>query len=373
MTKSEMSYVIAGGGTGGHVFPALALAGEIRKRRPGARIVFVGTVRGLETTLVPKAGYPLETIRVKGLVGKGLADRLSGAMALPLGCVDSWRLLSRHAPNAVVGVGGYASGPVVATAAARRLPTVIHESNAVPGLTNRLLARVATRVVTGTASAALPAAEVVGNPVREEFFAAPALSSRPRARRLHVLVVGGSQGSEILNRLVPPALAALRAEGLEFTVTHQAGRAKRGRGFDAADLERVYAAAGFAQGTVAEFLDDAPSAFGAADVLVSRSGAMTVAEIAASGRPALFIPFAAATHGHQLANARALEVAGGALVLEEREASSDVVAKLLRELLGNPDQLASMGEAARTLAKPDAASRFCDAVFAVETPARGAA
>ena len=189
-------FLIAGGGTGGHVFPALALADELRRRRPEAAIVFVGTRNGLEAELVPRAGWPLEFVRARGIVGKGLAARLRGLAALPLAFADSLRLLSRHAPSAVVGVGGYSSGPVVATAWARRVPTVIHESNAVPGLTNRLLARIATRVAAGTpaAAAALPGADVTGNPVREAFFRAPSLVGAGEGAPLPSSRRGGEPG-----------------------------------------------------------------------------------------------------------------------------------------------------------------------------------
>lgn len=364
-TTGTGGYLIAGGGTGGHVFPALALAGEIRRRRPDAPVVFVGTAKGLENDLVPAAGWPLEHVRVAGLVGKSAAARLAGAATLPLAFLDSWRLLSRHRPRAVVGVGGYASGPVVATAWLRRVPTVVHESNAVPGLTNRLLGRLATRVVAGTpgATAALPRATVVGNPVREAFFAAAPLASRPVPRRLRVLVAGGSQGARILNRLVPGALAAAAAGGAAFDVVHQAGRAT---GPSHAEAARAYAAAGFPADTVREFLHDMPAALDAADFVVCRSGAMTAAELAAAGRPALLVPFAAATHGHQEANARALEKAGAAVVVTEAEASVDRLAAEFSRLLADPGRLAAMGRAAKTLAAPDAAARFCDAVFEAE-------
>src|SRR5664280_1802444 len=229
---TERGFLIAGGGTGGHVFPALALAGEIRRRRPGAPIVFVGTARGLETTLVPKAGFPLELVRAKGLVGKGWRARLDGLRTLPLAFLDSLRLLARHAPRAVVGVGGYASGPLVTTAWARRIPTLIHEQNAIPGLTNRILARLARRIAVGTVrgAAALPGAIVTGNPVRPAFFEIPSLVSRSKERRLRVLVVGGSQGAEILNRLMPGALARVAARGIAFDVVHQAGKGRGIRG-----------------------------------------------------------------------------------------------------------------------------------------------
>lgn len=368
-------YVIAGGGTGGHVFPALALAGEIRNRRPEAPIVFVGTRRGLETELVPRAGYPLEFVRVRGLVGKSLRGIASGTCALPLSFLDSMRILDEHRPRAVVGVGGYASGPLVASAWIRRTPSVIHESNAVPGLTNRLLARVATRVVAGTeaARAQLPTAIVVGNPVRPEFFDAPSLEGRSAERRFQILVVGGSQGAAILNRLVPEALALVRKSGFALDVVHQAGKARRGAGFDRDDLATFYERSLDAPADVREFLLDMPAAFATADLIVARSGAMTVAEIAASGRPSLLVPFSAATHGHQEANARALERAGAALVVTEGEATSQLLAQVVSGLLGAPERLASMGLAARTLARQDAAARFCDVVFSVErAPREGA-
>jgi len=313
---------------------------------------------------VPKAGFPLELVRAKGLVGKGWRARLEGFLALPLAFADSLRLLARHAPRAVVGVGGYASGPLVATAWARRVPTLIHEQNAVPGLTNRLLARVAKRVAVGTArgAAALPGAIVTGNPVRRDFFEIPSLVSREKHRRLGILVVGGSQGAEILNRLVPPALARVDAAGIAFDVVHQAGKGR------ANEVVTSYARLGLAADRtfVHEFLDDMAAAYAAADLVVARAGAMTVAEIAAAGRPALLVPFAAATHAHQEANARALESSGAAVVLTEAEATDETLGAALAGLLGDPLRLLEMGEAARRSALPDAASRLCDLLFEVE-------
>ena len=367
--------LIAGGGTGGHVFPALALAAELSRRRPEEPVVFVGTRAGLESDLVPKAGYPLEFVRARGIVGKGLGARLAGTAALAPAFLDSWRILSRRAPRAVVGVGGYASGPVVATAWLRRVPTVVHEANAVPGATNRLLARVATCVAVGTPAArdALPGAVVTGNPVREAFFGIPPLAGRPAARRMRVLVVGGSQGAQILNRLLPDALAAVAAGGRALSVVHQAGRARRGLGHDADDLRARYDALGFGAPSVREFLDEIPSEVAAADLVVARSGAMTAAEVAAAGRPALFVPFAGATHGHQEANARALERAGAAVVVTEAEASVPRLAEAITALLDDPGRLAAMGEAARRAAVPDAASRLADLVLGAVTAAGGAA
>ncbi len=362
-TPARGGVLIAGGGTGGHVFPALALAGELKRRRPDAPVVFVGTRRGLEADLVPRAGYPLEFVRARGLVGKGAKARLEGLLALSLAFLDSVRLLARHAPDAVVGVGGYASGPIVATAWAKRIPTVIHEQNAVPGLTNRLLARVATRVATGTdAGAAQLGGACVGNPVRGEFFEVPGLTLRPAPRRMRILVVGGSQGAAILNRILPGALARLAATGAAFSALHQAG-ARR-----AADVDALYAKHGLGADRVEvrAFVEDMPKAYADADLLVARAGAMTVAEIAASGRPAVLVPFAGATHGHQEANARALERAGAAVVLTEENASEQSLGDAISALLSDPARLAAMGDAARRFARPDAAARLCDLVLEVE-------
>ncbi len=356
-------FLIAGGGTGGHVFPALALAGEIRRRRPDAPIVFVGTRRGLEKDLVPRAGWPLEFVRAKGLVGKGLKARVEGLLALPLAFADSIGILARHAPSTVVGVGGYASGPLVATAWARRIPTVVHEQNALPGLTNRLLSKVATRVAAGTdAGAARLGGVSVGNPVRSEFFEVPPLGARETPRRMRLLVVGGSQGAAILNRILPGALARLAANGIAFTVLHQAG-ARR-----AADVEALYEKHGLAgdRVRVREFVSDMAKAYADADLVVARAGAMTVAEVSAAGRPALLVPFAGATHGHQDANARVLEAAGAAAVLTEAEATESKVGDAVGALLADPVRLAGMGEAARRSARPDAAARLCDVVFEAE-------
>ena len=361
---TERGFLIAGGGTGGHVFPALALAGEIRRRRPGAPIVFVGTARGLETALVPKAGFTLELVRAKGLVGKGWRARLDGLLALPLALLDSLRLLARHSPRAVVGVGGYASGPLVATAWVRRVPTLIHEQNAVPGLTNRLLAHVARRIAVGTArgAAALPGAVVTGNPVRESFFGIPSLVSRSKDRKLRILVVGGSQGAQFLNGIVPFALARVAEAGIAFDVMHQSGKGHAGA------VVTSYAKLGLLQDRafVHEFLDDMAAAYAAADLVVARAGAMTVAEIAAAGRGALLVPFAAATHSHQEANARELESEGAAVVVTEAEATDERLAEALADLLRDPSRLLAMGEAARRSASPGAAARLCDLLFEVE-------
>lgn len=362
-TPRTGGFLIAGGGTGGHVFPALALAGEIRRRRPDAPIVFVGTRRGLETDLVPRAGWPLEFVRARGLVGKGAKAGLEGLLALPLAFADSVGILGRHAPRTVVGVGGYASGPIVATAWAKRIPTVIHEQNAVPGLTNRILAKLATRITTGTdAGASRLGGVAVGNPVRREFFEVPSLGGREVPRRMRVLVVGGSQGAAILNRLLPGALARAAASGVRFTAIHQTGKGR------AADVAAAYGRHAFSTADVSPvaFVEDMAKAYADADLVVARAGAMTVAEIAAAGRPAVLVPFAGATHGHQEANARALEAEGAAVVLTEAQATEESIGGAIAALLADPARLSAMGDAARRSAQPDAAARLCEIVFEAE-------
>ncbi len=366
------AYLIAGGGTGGHVFPALAVGAELRRRRPETPVVFVGTSRGLETDLVPRAGYRLELVRARGLVGKSPLAFVRGALSLPLSFVDSWRLVSRHRPLAVLGVGGYAAGPVLATAWALGIPTVVHEANAVPGLTNRILSRLASRVAVGGEEArrALPGAVLTGNPVRAQLFEVPSLDLRPIPRRLRLLVVGGSQGAVILNRLVPPAVRDLAARGIRPEVVHQCGR-KAMKSPDAlAEMGETYREAGLPKDTVRAFLDDLPAELAASDLVVCRAGAMTVAEVAAAGRPALVVPLASATHGHQEANARALGSAGAAVVVTEQEAERGGLLPALAALLADPARLASMGRAARALGRPDAAERVCDLILSAEAEGR---
>ena len=353
------AYVIAAGGTGGHIIPGIALADEIRAQKAGAEIVFVGTAHGLEGRIVPAAGYRLELVDASGFVGKSLGKQLRSLSRLPKGFLQSRKLLRRLRARAVVGVGGYVTLPVLAAARALGIPTLIHDSNAFPGVANRFLNRFATRTAVGLAAAnghfRRPGV-VTGTPVRKEFFAAPPLDPSGASRR--ILVFGGSQGSRVLNRAM--ARAAVLLEKSDLEVVHQTGEK------DLTATRQRYPRLP-ARWKLEPFLPRLWEPMAAADLVVSRAGALTVAELAASGRPAVLVPFDAAAGGHQLENARALEKAGGAVVITERDLSAENLAGTLVALIGDRARLTAMGQKARALAKPDAARDLARLVFEAET------
>jgi UDP-N-acetylglucosamine--N-acetylmuramyl-(pentapeptide) pyrophosphoryl-undecaprenol N-acetylglucosamine transferase len=355
------AYVIAAGGTGGHIYPGIALAEEIRRRRPDAQIVFVGTAKGLENRLVPEAGFPLELVSATGFMGKSLPERIGALARLPAGFRESRRLLGRHRARIVAGVGGYVSVPVLAAARSLGIPTLIHESNAQPGLANRLLNRFATRTAVGLEAAngvfSRPGV-VTGTPVRSRFFEVPPLD--PAAATHRMLVFGGSQGSRALNRALARAAPVLQSLALE--VVHQTGAR------DLAGAKKRYYK--IPQGwRLTAFLPRLWEEMGWADLVVCRAGAMTVAELSAAGRPSILVPFAAATEGHQFANALALTQAGAALTVREEELETNRLAVAVEELFSDRKRLARMGENARKLAQPNAARLLVDLLF--EAEARG--
>jgi UDP-N-acetylglucosamine--N-acetylmuramyl-(pentapeptide) pyrophosphoryl-undecaprenol N-acetylglucosamine transferase len=350
------SLMIAGGGTGGHIYPAIAIAREVIARDTTRKVVFVGTDYGLEKTIVPRAGFPLEVISVGGLKGKGAVELAKNLLRLPVGFVGAWRVIGRHRPDIVLGVGGYSSGPVLAAAKLRGRPIVIHEANAFPGITNRILARVADGVAVAFADALLrlrrPDGVITGNPIRREFFE---VSRSPRASdRRRLLIFGGSQGSRVLNDAMTAALPFLGPLKDHIEIVHQTG---------SKDLEKVegaYRASAFTGARVVPFLDPMASELAAADLVVCRAGAMTIGELAAVGRAAILIPFAAATNNHQEVNARAVESAGGAVVITEAELSPERLGLAIAGIIDDPDRAARMGQAAKSLAAPDATNRIVD-------------
>ncbi len=355
-----MKLLIAGGGTGGHVFPALAVAREWVSRDAGREVVFVGTERGLEAKLVPQAGIPLEKVRAAGLKGIGGMRLVRNAGMLLPALWDSAAILRRHRFAAVFGTGGYAAGPVMLTAVAQFLPTVIFEPNAQPGFTNRVLANLVTRVATAyewTAKRLGRKAVVTGCPVRREFFACPA---RQHAAPFHILITGGSQGALAINRAVVDALDLLVVRKKELSIVHQTGE----RDYNAVRV--AYARREF-PAEVQPFLFDMAERFAQADLIVCRSGAITVAEVAAAGRAAIFIPFGAATDSHQLRNALVMERAGAARVIREHELAPERLANEIFALLDLPGRLREMEERARQLARPRAAE---DIVNLIEQVAR---
>lgn len=349
--------MVAGGGTGGHIYPAIAIAREWLARGEGREVVFVGTEHGLESRIVPAAGFRLELVRVGGLKGKSAGQTLKNLLRLPLGLVDAWRLITRFHPNAVLGVGGYASGPVLMMAALRRVPTLIHEANAFPGLTNRILAKFVRRIAVGFPKALEKfggKGEVTGNPVRREFFEARQRAVTPG--RVRLLLFGGSQGSKILNDTLVAALPNLARLADRLEIVHQTGPAQ---------LERVqegYRGTPFANARVVPYLEAMAEEMAAADLVVSRAGAMTVGELAAVGRTAILIPFAAATNDHQAFNARALESGGGSVVILERELSPERLASEIAGLVTSPQRLEAMSAAQRRMALPDATGRIVNII-----------
>lgn len=353
---AALRVLIAGGGTGGHIIPALAIADELKKNYD-AEIRFVGTPRGLESRLVPQAGYPLELIDVGQLKNVSLLTRLKTMTDLPRSILHCRRLLREWKPAVVIGVGGYASGPAMMAAVLGGVPTLAFEPNAAPGLANRIVGkRVSAAAVNFPPAAAFfRNAQVTGIPVRPEFFAIP---QRVAGSKPHLLVFGGSQGARALNERMPQILVRLLEAVPGLTILHQAGA----RHADA--VQAAYTATG-AQGdrwTVSAFLDDMGRRFADADLILARSGASTVAELAAAGKPSLLVPFPAAADDHQTRNAEVLAAADAAILLPESQMTPE---KLLSEIVGaltNPQRLASMGERARTLAHPDAAQRIAGMV-----------
>ncbi|MBZ5645950.1 MAG: undecaprenyldiphospho-muramoylpentapeptide beta-N-acetylglucosaminyltransferase [Acidobacteriia bacterium] len=339
-----MRAVIAGGGTGGHVIPALAIAHELRERYH-AEVLFIGTARGIETRLVPQAGYVLEQIEVGALKNVGLATRLSTLLALPRAIVRSWMILSEFRPDVVIGVGGYASGPGMLAAAFSGRPTLAFEPNVVPGFANRVIAPMvsAAAVHFEETCSYFRNCHVTGVPVRRAFFDIPAKQGGSPT----LLVFGGSQGATAINRALKEALPALyqRVPGLH--IVHQTGER------DFQEAQRVYLEAGVSA-EIFPFIEQMPEAFRRADLLLCRSGASTVAEITAAGKPAIFAPFPHAADDHQRRNAEALERAAAAVLLPEPELTPEKLTDTVASLLNDPARLARMSQAARTLAHPNA-------------------
>jgi UDP-N-acetylglucosamine--N-acetylmuramyl-(pentapeptide) pyrophosphoryl-undecaprenol N-acetylglucosamine transferase len=345
---AKSNLLVAGGGTGGHVFPALAIAREWMSRGADRTVVFAGTSRGLETKLVPAAGLPLELIRSAGWKGLGGMTLVRNLSLLPLGLWDSAAILRRHNFAAAFGVGGYAAGPVMLAAIWKGLPTVILEPNAEPGFTNRVLAAMVTRVATAYAEPAERLgrkAVFTGCPVRAEFFRAPDV--RPAAP-FRLLITGGSQGARAINRTVVGALDLLVTRRTQLSIVHQTGPR------DYNDVRAAYDGREF-DAEVAPFIGDMAERFAQAHLIVSRAGAITSSEIAASGRAAIFIPFGAAADSHQLRNAQEFERAGAARLIPEPKLSPELLTQTIFSLLDRPQQLVEMGARARKMARPAAA------------------
>lgn len=350
---------MAAGGTGGHLYPGLSLARELLRREPGSSVLFIGTARGIESKVLPREGFELAMIDAKPVMGRGAAGALAGLLALPRAIGQAKRLLREREAELAIGIGGYTSPPVLAAAALLGVPRTLLEPNAIPGVANRALAPLADRVYLATEAAAgwfNPRKTLVtGTPVRREFYefsrqpsaVSPEDAARRRGQRT-LLVFGGSQGAQAINRLMGEALAELGDWRERLQIIHQTGEA------DEAAVRRAYEAGGF-RAEVAPFFYDMPAVLRSADLVLARAGAVSLAELAVCGRPAILIPLPGAIHNHQERNARAVEAAGAAAVLIQRETTGAVLARTVRELLGDEARLRGMAERSRALGRPDSA------------------
>lgn len=347
-----MNVLIAGGGTGGHLFPGIALAQELMRRAPDAQVTFVGTERGIETRAVPKAGFDLELLPVSGLRRTGIVGLVKGLARLPVALWQAGSLVRRVAPDVAVSVGGYAAGPAVLAAKLLGVPCVVMEQNAVPGFTNRVLGRLVDRVFASLPTDGFPKRKVsvLGNPVRADLLSVRDEPYEPTDPP-RILVFGGSQGARALNEVWMQL--APRLPELGWRLTHQTG---------AADAERVSAAYRDAGATVnvSAFIDDMASAYRDADLVVCRSGASTIAELTVCGRPAILVPFPYAVDDHQTANAQVLEASGGAIHVPQNALSPDTLIGTIESL--GPERLRRMAVASKTEGKPEAVARIADAL-----------
>jgi len=349
MANKQQRVMIMAGGTGGHIFPGLAVADELR--HSGVDVAWLGTQAGLESRLVPDHGYPLYTIEIKGLRGKGMKGWLAAPWKILRALRQANNLLKKFAPCAVLSMGGYVAGPGGLAARWRGIPLLIHEQNRVPGMTNKILARWAKVKFQGFPGSFPESSSVItaGNPVRESILsiAAPGERLTQRNGPVRLLVLGGSQGAAALNRLLPAAIAKLPVEQA-VTVRHQAGNGRSGSTRERYQAEDVNA-------EVSDFIEDMAAAYAWADLVICRAGALTVAEVAAAGLPALFVPFPAAVDDHQTRNAEYLATAGAARILQEAGLDAEGLSRVLASLTSSRGKLLQMAGLARQLALPDAA------------------
>jgi UDP-N-acetylglucosamine--N-acetylmuramyl-(pentapeptide) pyrophosphoryl-undecaprenol N-acetylglucosamine transferase len=353
-----MKVLIAAGGTGGHIYPGIAVAQEIMRRDASSQVRFVGTARGLETRLVPQAGFELSLIESAGLKNVSLGARMKGLAVLPKSFVSTRKLLRQFQPDVVVGAGGYVSGPVVLTAAMTNRPTLVMESNALPGWTNRVLARFVDRAAVSFEQA-VPyfrgKARVTGNPVRREFFEIPRKQREPG--KFSLLVFGGSQGARAINEAMVAALPRLGELPTMLRIKHQTG---------AADFEKVKAAyedAGWGErAEVRSYIDNMMADFAAADLVLCRAGATTTAELIAAGKASIMVPFPFAADDHQRKNAEALQAGGAARMILQKELSAERLATEITRLVQAPEELNQMEDASRKLAHGDAAAAAVDMI-----------
>jgi UDP-N-acetylglucosamine--N-acetylmuramyl-(pentapeptide) pyrophosphoryl-undecaprenol N-acetylglucosamine transferase len=352
-----MNVIIAGGGTGGHLFPGIAVAREIQRRHPGSKILFVGAEQGIETRIVPKEGFELRTLPVGGIKGLGMTRQVRNLMGMATGFFKARSILQEFKPDVVIGVGGYASFPMLSAATVGRYPRVIMEQNAVPGLANRVLGRwtdFAAVTDARTQSYFGTRAVVTGNPIRPEFKTIP---PKVHTAPYTILIFGGSQGAQSINRAVIEALDNLADLRDRLRFVHQTGERQL------EDVRNGYANKGF-QSDVRAFFNNFYEQYAAADLIISRSGATTVAEVKAAGRAAILVPFPFATDDHQTKNARAMADENAAVLISNSDLSGTRLAETIRELIADPKRLTEIETSAKRIAILDAESRIADLVEA---------
>ena len=354
-----MRLIVAGGGTGGHLFPGIAVAEEFLSRDPNNEVLFVGTERGIEARVLPRLGYRLECIATSGLRGKSLFGRVKGVWQLLVGYLQSRRIVKEFGPDLVLGVGGYASGPLVLAAERNARPCFIHEQNALPGLTNRLLAKRVKKIFVSIEESLrhMPPGKTMltGNPLRRQIVESLGLTLRdPGADgTFHVLVFGGSAGAHHINMAMAEALPALAEFRERLVVTHQTGES------DLAEVREAYQREGF-DAQVVPFIDNMAEAYARADLVVCRAGATTIAEVTACGKACIFVPYPYAADDHQRKNAEALTTRGAGFMILDRELSGERLAGVLGDLIRSPEKITAAGRNAAKLARPEAARMIVD-------------
>jgi UDP-N-acetylglucosamine--N-acetylmuramyl-(pentapeptide) pyrophosphoryl-undecaprenol N-acetylglucosamine transferase len=355
VASDEYKIVFAGGGTGGHLYPALVIAAALRESLgPGTSVTFIGARRGIEQRLVPQAGYPLVSLRLSGIKGRGIVAKLGAAIAAGWALLRCYFWMRRQRPDLVVGVGGYASGPAVLAASWSKVPTMVMEQNHFPGATNRWLAPRVRAVCVPSADARerLDGVGIVtGNPVRSAFFET---GDAPSADRLSILIFGGSRGARSINRAISAGVDRLAHLDPAPRIVHQTGEADADTVREAA---REYPAGLY---EVHPFLDDMPARLAAADLVVCRAGASTLSELTAAGRPAVLVPYPHAADDHQRHNAESIEKVGGARVVTDDKLNEGRLLDVVEALLADREALHRMGQASRTLARPDATGKIVD-------------
>lgn len=357
-----MTIVIAAGGTGGHLYPAVALAREFLRRDPSTNILFVGTARGVESKVLAHEGFELALITAKPVMGKGLLDVVQGVLSVPIGIRQSLDILKRRQADLVIGVGGYTSPTMLVAAAMKGIARVILEPNAHPGLANTIVAPFAQRIFLAFESAGTSfdsrKVRVVGTPIRQEFLVQPPDDASTKKDGPHVLIFGGSQGARAINSAVLEGLPLLRQRLSGLTITHQTGEG---------DVERVseaYRTVGI-QAKVVPFLYDMPAALRTADLVVARAGAMTIAELTACGKAAILIPLPTAIYDHQMKNARTMEAAGGAIVLPQADLTGAKLGEMIDAVLSDPQRLETMQRKSVEMRRIDAGEAIVGECYAL--------